>query len=74
MGVEMNEFEKKAETFRILIEQLGYTRIMTGRWIEELQDDGNGFPTVIYTCPICGMKTEHNTSYCSHCGARLGEE
>ena len=70
----MNEFEKRAETFRILMEQLGYTRIMTGRWIEELHDDGNGFPTVTYTCPICGTKSDSNTSYCPSCGSRLSEE
>lgn len=53
-----------------LAEQLGYRKVREGQWIEELVDDGQGFPKTIYHCPFCN--TEGNgTHYCPECGARL---
>ena len=69
----MTEIEEKAETFSTLLKQLGYTKVQTGRWIEEVIDDGQGFPKMEYTCPICGRKSDHKANYCEDCGARLGE-
>lgn len=45
-----------------------------GRWIEEVMDDGHGFPRAEYTCPFCQYKTQADTNYCPECGARLSEE
>lgn len=70
----MTEFEEKAEKFRVFLEQLGYTRLQTGRWIEEVIDDGQGFPYTEYTCPFCQYKTQAETNYCPECGARLKDE
>lgn len=69
----MTEFEQKAELFRIYIEQLGYTRLNTGRWIEEVVDDGQGFPKTVYHCPFCNAEG-NGTHYCPECGARLKDE
>ena len=55
------------------IKQFGYEKRPTGRWIEELQDDGQGFPRTIYTCPFCNQVTDYDTNYCPECGARLKE-
>lgn len=55
------------------LEQLGYEKRNSGRWMEELQDDGQGFPRTIYTCPFCNQVTDYDTNYCPECGARLKE-
>lgn len=55
------------------IEQMGYKRIKVGRWVEEIVDDGQGFPTTIYTCPFCQTQGD-DTMFCPSCGARLKEE
>lgn len=65
--------EEQAEAHEEILKQLGYIRINTGRWIEELQDDGQGFPQPIYTCPFCSYVSYERTNYCSKCGARLKE-
>lgn len=69
----MTEIEERAETFSTLLKQLGYTKIQTGAWIEEIVDDGQGFPRTIYTCPFCNQTTDYDTNYCPECGARLKE-
>ena len=61
------------ENFFWYLNQLGYKKVKTGRWIEELVDDGQGFPTVTYTCPFCQSKGD-GTLYCPHCGSQVGEE
>lgn len=66
--------EEQAEAHDEILKQLGYIRIKTGRWIEEIQDDGQGFPRTIYTCPFCNQTTDYNTHYCPNCGSRLGED
>ena len=69
----MTEIEERAETFSVLLKQLGYTKVNTGTWVEEIVDDGQGFPKTIYHCPFCN--TEGNgTHYCPECGARLNDE
>lgn len=70
----MTEFEEKAEKFRVFLEQLGWIRLQTGRWIEKIVDDGQGFPYTEYTCPFCQYKTQAETNYCPECGARLNDE
>lgn len=45
-----------------------------GRWVEEVTDDGKGFPLTEYTCPFCQYKTRADTNYCPECGARLSED
>ena len=45
-----------------------------GRWVEEVTDDGKGFPRTEYTCPFCQYKTRADTNYCPECGARLSED
>ena len=70
----MTEFEEKAEKFRVFLEQLGYTRLQTGRWIVEVIDEGQGFPYTEYTCPFCQYKTQTESKYCPNCGARLEDE
>ena len=55
------------------LDQLGYRKVKSGRWIEELVDDGQGFPRTIYTCPFCNQTTDYDTNYCPECGARLKE-
>lgn len=70
----MTEFEEKAEKFRVFLEQLGYTRLQTGRWIVEVIDEGQGFPYTELTCPFCQHKTQAETNYCPECGARLKDE
>lgn len=54
--------------------QLGYEKRPTGRWIEEIQDDGSGFPRTVYTCPFCALVSDYDTRYCPNCGARLNDE
>lgn len=67
--------EEQAEAHDVILKQLGYIRINTGRWIGELQDDGQGFPRTIYTCPFCNQVTDYNTNFCPNCGSRLmGDE
>lgn len=61
------------ENFFWYLNQLGYKKVKTGRWIEELVDDGQGFPTVTYTCPFCKGKGD-GTLYCPHCGSKVGEK
>jgi len=56
------------------IKQFGYEKRPSGRWIEELQDDGQGFPQPIYTCPFCSYVSYERANYCSKCGARLGDD
>ena len=68
------EFEEKADNFGEFLKQLGYTRLETGRWIEELVDDGQGFPYIKYSCPFCQHEQQEETNYCPQCGARLNEE
>ena len=63
--------EEKADNFRVLITQLGYVKRNTGVWVEEVQDDGSGYPRVLYRCPFCGQVTDYNTNYCPDCGAKL---
>lgn len=63
--------EEKAEAYEIVLKQLGYTRINTGGWTEEIVDDGQGFPRTIYTCPFCNQTTDYDTNYCPNCGAML---
>ena len=53
---------------------LGYTRLQTGRWIEEVIDEGQGFPYTELTCPFCQYKTQTESKYCPNCGARLKDE
>ena len=55
------------------LKQLGYEKLPTGRWIESLQDDGEGFPRTVFTCPFCNQTTDYDTNYCPECGARLKE-
>jgi len=55
------------------LKQLGYEKRPTGRWIESLQDDGEGFPRTVFTCPFCNQTTDYDTNYCPECGARLKE-
>lgn len=61
------------ENFFWYLDQLGYKKVKTGRWIEELVDDGQGFPTILYTCPFCQTKG-NGTLYCPNCGSKVGEE
>lgn len=68
----MNDFEKKAMMFEEHMKKLGWTRLETGRWVEEVIDDGQGFPYIKYTCPFC-QNVGNGTKYCPECGARLGE-
>lgn len=56
------------------LKQLGYEKRPTGRWVEEVTDDGKGFPRTEYTCPFCQYKTRADTNYCPECGARLSED
>lgn len=70
----MIEFEEKAMMFEEHMKKLGWTRLETGRWIEELKDEGQGFPFTEYTCPFCQYKTQTESRYCPNCGARLSEE
>lgn len=44
------------------------------KWIEEVIDDGHGYPRTEYTCPFCQYKTRTDTNYCPECGTRLSEE
>lgn len=62
--------EERAETFSTLLKQLGYTKVNTGAWIEEIVDDGQGFPHTKYTCPRCG-KVGEGTNFCPHCGTDM---
>lgn len=55
------------------LKQLGYAKLETGRWIEEVIDEGQGFPYTELTCPFCQYKTQTESKYCPECGARLGE-
>ena len=56
-----------------MADQMDYRKVIRGRWIEEIVDDGQGFPKTIYHCPFCN--TEGNgTHYCPECGARLNDE
>ena len=64
---------EESEVFWNHIRQLGWERRNTGRWTEELIDDGQGFPYIKYTCPFC-RSIGNGTKYCPECGARLGEE
>ncbi len=54
------------------LKQLGYEKRPTGRLIEEIQDDGQGFPKTVYHCPFCNTEGT-GTNYCPECGARLNE-
>ena len=54
-----------------LAEQLGYRKVRKGQWIEELVDDGQGFPHTEYTCPTCGKKSDHKANFCEDCGTDL---
>ena len=56
------------------LKQLGYEKRNSGRWMEELQDDGQGFPRTIYTCPFCSYVSYERANYCSKCGARLNDD
>lgn len=67
------ELRIKDENLFWYLDQLGYKKVKTGRWIEELVDDGQGFPTILYTCPFCQTKGE-GTLYCPNCGSKVGEE
>ena len=78
---QMNEdkygltIEEQIEAHDVILRQLGYVKTTTGRWIKEIQDDGQGFPRTIYTCPFCNQVTDYNTNYCPNCGSRLmGDE
>jgi hypothetical protein len=70
----MTEIEEKAETFSTLLKQLGYTKVQTGAWVEEIVDDGQGFPKTIYHCPFCKTESMVAMNYCAECGARLNDE
>ena len=67
-------FEEKAMMFEEHMKKLGWTRLETGRWIEKIVDEGQGFPYTEYTCPFCQYKTQTESKYCPNCGARLNDE
>ena len=56
-----------------MADQMDYRKVIRGRWIEEIVDDGQGFPKTIYHCPFCNSEG-NGTNYCPECGARLKDE
>ena len=68
------EFEEKADNFGEFLKQLRYTRLETGRWIEELVDEGQGFPYIKYSCPFCRYEQLEVSNFCPKCGARLSDD
>ena len=53
-----------------MADQMDYRKVIRGRWIETIVDDGQGFPHTEYTCPICG-KVGEGTNFCPHCGTDM---
>ena len=66
--------EKPITWYMEHIKKLGYERRNTGRWVCEIQDDGQGFPRTVFTCPFCTQVSDYDTRYCPYCGARLNDE
>ena len=66
------EYDKMIEPLNAEVENAEPVR--HGRWVEEVTDDGKGFPRTEYTCPFCQYKTRADTNYCPECGARMDEE
>lgn len=64
--------DKPMSWFFEMADQMDYRKVIRGRWIEEIVDDGQGFPKTIYHCPFCN-KEGNGTNYCPECGARLVE-
>ena len=53
-----------------MADQMDYRKVIRGRWIEEIVDDGQGFPHTEYTCPRCG-KVGEGTNFCPYCGTDM---
>lgn len=66
--------DKPMSWFFEMADQMDYRKVIRGRWIEEIVDDGQGFPHTEYTCPFCQYKTQTESKYCPECGARLKDE
>ena len=66
-GIDINDFEEKLNSMPTVDAE----PVRHGRWVEEVTDDGKGFPRTEYTCPFCQYKTRADTNYCPECGERL---
>ena len=59
-----------------LMEQLGYKKRPSGRWVHKIVgvERSGYFQIAYYKCPFCGHEQNEMTCYCPDCGSELSDD
>ena len=69
----MKDIREEAERFSLYLQQLGYVKVVHGKWLPREANVLYPF-WERYTCSECGKHSD-DTRYCPNCGAKMdGEE